>query len=420
MNAMNQNSPLDWKVHPRYLVECESDFPELISSIDSFSYSLHLIESEQKPEDAQLFIADGIKKFLGRDVLNGFKSLSNEDFISLVLFILFAGMKGLASDAFTARWGIDVAINIESMENIPKQCVRWDIFKGDVNKLIFTFNPNFFAQEGVKEQLTIFNWTSSLFISYINSQASISGSTFLSLWDTSLHPGISFCTNSDNHFLVPDCMFLSTKGYKSIRDSYNINFIDWHKRKDIVFWRGATTGVVQQGGAANLPRVKLCNLIKTSNEVGYDVGISQIVQIREIEEIKYINSLGILKDYVPPLQNISYKYQIDIDGNTNAWPGLFHKLLSGSLVFKIESDSCHRQWYYDRLLPWENFIPISADLQDLLDKVKFIKKNDLLAEAIGASGRKLALSLTYEEALEESILAINQAVRHQKYSTSLM
>jgi hypothetical protein len=91
-----------------------------------------------------------------------------------------------------------------------------------------------------------------------------------------------------------------------------------------------------------------------------------------------------------------FKYQIDIDGYTNSWPGLFTKLLSGSPVLKILSPLGWRQWYYDRLKEWEHFVPVESPGDDLVEKVAWLRKNDDAAQRIGASGGALAQSMTFE------------------------
>jgi hypothetical protein len=73
------------------------------------------------------------------------------------------------------------------------------------------------------------------------------------------------------------------------------------------------------------------------------------------------------------------KYQIDIDGNSSSWPGLFQRLLSGDTVLKVTSNKGWRQWYYDDLLPWENFVPVASDLSDLVEIVDWLVGHDELA-----------------------------------------
>ncbi|MBV8399342.1 MAG: hypothetical protein JOZ17_11475, partial [Acetobacteraceae bacterium] len=106
-----------------------------------------------------------------------------------------------------------------------------------------------------------------------------------------------------------------------------------------------------------------------------------------------------------------YKYQIDVDGNVCAWDGLFQKLLTGSPVLKVASEFGYSQWYYDDLKPWFNFVPIEADISDLIDKVKWLGHHDEEAQQIGARGRELALALDYETELARSAEAIAMAIQ---------
>ena len=49
---------------------------------------------------------------------------------------------------------------------------------------------------------------------------------------------------------------------------------------------------------------------------------------------------------------------------SNSWSGLFTKLLTGSTVLKVESPMGFRQWYYDRLKPFEHYVPVRPDLAE--------------------------------------------------------
>jgi glycosyltransferase involved in cell wall biosynthesis len=89
------------------------------------------------------------------------------------------------------------------------------------------------------------------------------------------------------------------------------------------------------------------------------------------------------------------RYLIDIDGWANSW-GLLQKLLTGAAVLKVASQTGARQWYYDRLEPWVNYVPVRADFVDLDDAISFVLENDERAREIGEAGRRLALSLNLE------------------------
>jgi hypothetical protein len=124
------------------------------------------------------------------------------------------------------------------------------------------------------------------------------------------------------------------------------------------------------------------------------------------EEIK---ASGLMRDSVPNYHFNRYRAHIDIDGRSNSWPGLFQKLLSGSPVLKVASPLGYRQWYYDRLVPWVNYVPVSADLSDLPDKAAWVLSHDIEARRIGEAGRTLAEAITYEAASADAMLAFTAA-----------
>jgi hypothetical protein len=104
-----------------------------------------------------------------------------------------------------------------------------------------------------------------------------------------------------------------------------------------------------------------------------------------------------------------YRYTIDIDGNSNAWSSLFRKLLTGSPVLKVASPHGFRQWYYDALEPMKNFVPVAADLSDLVEKAEWLQKNPESSEKIGQAGRALALSLTFEKEFAQATRRVVEA-----------
>jgi hypothetical protein len=100
-----------------------------------------------------------------------------------------------------------------------------------------------------------------------------------------------------------------------------------------------------------------------------------------------------LKPFVPIEQMARYKLLVDIDGNANSW-GLFAKLLLGSCVLKVES--VWEEWFYEKLVPWRHYVPVTADLSDLREKIQWCLDNDQEAEAIGEAGAQLARGMTLE------------------------
>jgi len=89
-----------------------------------------------------------------------------------------------------------------------------------------------------------------------------------------------------------------------------------------------------------------------------------------------------------------YKYQIDIDGNTNAWCALFWKLMSGSLTFKMESD--WMQWYYPKIasgIHYESF----SEFYELVDKIEYYMNHDESARAIAINAQNFTKFFTVKD-----------------------
>lgn len=214
----------------------------------------------------------------------------------------------------------------------------------------------------------------------------------MSLGDWPATRGIAFCSFDSSDLLVPDPVFVGRDGYQSLRHAWR-NPTPWMERERIAFWRGGTAGHLRNEQTwKDLPRVRLCEFARGSRL--YDVALSHIIQGTSPEQTKSIQTSGLLGERVPETHFDRYRYHIDIDGHTNSWPGLFIKLLSGSPVLKIASPRGYRQWYYDRLVPGVNYVPVAEDLSDLTERLTQLMSSDERAQQIGENGRKLALSMT--------------------------
>jgi hypothetical protein len=86
--------------------------------------------------------------------------------------------------------------------------------------------------------------------------------------------------------------------------------------------------------------------------------------------------------------------------------------LTGSPVLKVASPCGYRQWYYDRLRPWTNFVPVSAEMTDLMEKIAWLRRHDDTARRIGENGQALAMSLRYEAELGAAGRTIAAATRY--------
>jgi hypothetical protein len=236
------------------------------------------------------------------------------------------------------------------------------------------------------------------------------GAMRISLGDCGIGPGAAFCDFRPEYLLIPDAEFLATQGYEWSRRTYAQKNTPWSHRKRVAFWRGSSTGHAPNGNWRSLPRVILCEIAKLNDDL-FDVGINKVTQFSDLTIAELMDSEGMLADTVPDTRFDEFRYHIDIDGNTNAWSALFRKLLSGSPVLKVASPMGFRQWYYDRLTPWMNFVPVSADMSDLVDKVRWLMAHDDHACCIGNAGRELALALDYDGEVRRAAKDLGAALK---------
>lgn len=280
-------------------------------------------------------------------------------------------------------------------------------------RMTLTFDRTIVERDQISAQVVWLYWIFPLLATYTKYAPVSHGSVIVNQWDCGLSPGLAMCDNRPEYFLIPCNAFLRTHGYESIRNHYDSHDIPWSVRKPVAFWRGATTGqaVDPSLGWRSLQRIKLCEIGRAHPDM-IDARISNVAQITDSAAHKEIVESGLMGNFVPDTDFNRYRYQIDIDGNTNSWPGLFQKLLTGSPVLKVASPFGYRQWYYDRLRPWVNFVPISADMTELPETIQWLMAHDNVAQSIGMRGRMLAKSLSYEDELKRACDTIAAAFRH--------
>jgi hypothetical protein len=267
------------------------------------------------------------------------------------------------------------------------------------------------------ESTTVIYWTVCLrlveMLPLIVHTAKTAPQTFeccLSLADVGSESELSFSTADPRGLRVPDPYFISRDAYGVERAAFQRAITPWAQRSSQVFWRGATTGE-RRPDWRSLPRIKLCEIAARDSSGRFDCGVNEVVQAIDPNEAQEINAAGFMRSFVPATEFQAYKYHVDIDGNTNSWPGFFIKLLAGGPVLKVRSAHGYEQWYYSRLKPWLHYIPVEPDLSDLIEKVAWLDSHDAEAQAIGEEGRRLALSMTVDEELTDAAVRIHEAFR---------
>lgn len=214
-------------------------------------------------------------------------------------------------------------------------------------------------------------------------------------------PALAFGKKQEDHYglLVPNREFINTSGY--LNDCREIDQATlrrpWETKEPTAFWRGSSTGGGLDGDTwEQNPRVKLCMHARELNDNQVlDAYLSKIVQCEKEECIQRIIDSGIVKDFVPFLESLRYKYLINIDGNWSAWGSLFLKLYSNSVVLRVESDNI--EWFHHKIHPWVHYIPVENDLVDLKQKIAWARSHDQQCKEISENATRLIKTVQSED-----------------------
>ena len=336
-----------------------------------------------------------------------------ESLISLMAALFIVQRLDLVAALLKDKFGFGADFKIEFEKNGRIDSIlTWKILQSGEHR--FIYEAATLVGNHARSRILQLFWEFPLMSKYSSYRDVETGMVIVNLGDRGIVSGLAYCDSRPDYFLIPDYIFVPTQGYRSARTIFKENSIPWTQRKSVAFWRGSTTGVkTSEREWRTLERARLCELASRHQKTGlFDVGFSAIAQFRDPSVVKEIQESGLISGFVSWRDWGRYKYHIDIDGNSSAWSNLFQRLLTGSPVLKVESSRGLRQWYYDELIAWQNYVPVAPDMSDLVDKLKWLERNPSIAEAIGRGGLDLAEKLSYERELERACPIISAAFRY--------
>ncbi len=224
--------------------------------------------------------------------------------------------------------------------------------------------------------------------------------------------GLAFCTCRDDVILVPDPVFVNSDGYAEFR--HPSSMLQWSRRLDTVLWRGTLTGigeVTTETMRAYDPhlrqRTRMCLILRSVP--GTDVRIRKREGDASPIDRDRLARHSLLGGKIRQAIWGRYKFALDVDGHTNAWSNFFVRLLLGCCTLKIASEYGFRQWYYDRLMPWEHYVPVRADMSDLIEKIDWCRSNDGKCAEIASAGRAFAQAMTVESEIDAAVRRLEAA-----------
>lgn len=206
-------------------------------------------------------------------------------------------------------------------------------------------------------------------------------------------------------------LFIPPRSYK-----YNFN-LDFATKKPIAVFRGASTG--EGTDTATNMRLKLAEISSTKiidqvDGLPYlDAGITKWnTRIRKefgknhLTTIDYNRLPFGLAPPISPEEQSNYKYIINIDGHCSAFR-LSLEFGMGAVVLLVSSR--YKLWFHDMIKPWVHYVPVRADLGDLIERIKWCKTHEGKCKKIVEN----AMNFYREVLSKEGILDYMQSLLEQ-------
>jgi Glycosyl transferase family 90 len=226
--------------------------------------------------------------------------------------------------------------------------------------------------------------------------------------------GLAFCACHDDVILVPDPVFVNSGGYAAFRAPSSAR--PWRLRRDTVLWRGTSTGIgrvttdtMAVGDPELRQRIRMCLLLRSVQ--GADAKISKTESDASALDRERLRRHGLCGGRIAQRNWGRYKFALDVDGHTNAWSNFFVRMLLGCCVLKIESQRGFRQWYYNKLMPWRHYVPVRADMADLVEKIEWCRSHDVECADIARAGFAVAHAMSVESEIAEAARRLEAASR---------
>ena len=165
---------------------------------------------------------------------------------------------------------------------------------------------------------------------------------------------------------------------RSYRHTFNLDF---SSKTPIALFRGASTG--EGTDSKTNIRLKLAELSnrgitdQTDGLKFLDAGITKWnSRIRKEFNKDHLTTIDYNKlpfglvSPITPTEQSNYKYIINVDGHCSAFR-LSLEFGMGSVILLVKSR--YKLWFHDMIKPWVHYVPVSEDLEDLIDRIKWCK-----------------------------------------------
>ena len=189
---------------------------------------------------------------------------------------------------------------------------------------------------------------------FINQRPDVDGD----LYPVFRHPVMAFSRhrNDPSVLLVPDPEFIASRGYAQLKAEVDAADVPWEAKRARMVWRGGNNGVGYRvyNGWPSTAAAAGSNGTEEVREAVVDALGNAFTRLLNQRELVILSSQrsafahlidaafaqvgnGPRSRELDRAAMLASKYQLDVDGEVNAWSGLVWKLYSNSLVFKVTS-----------------------------------------------------------------------------------
>jgi hypothetical protein len=186
--------------------------------------------------------------------------------------------------------------------------------------------------------------------------------------------------------------------------------VPWEMKESKAVFRGSSSCFqLHENNWYLCPRISVAKLSALKPDL-LDAGITSWIKLSPTSPPEDVEAkLGLrLKQTLTHQEEATYKYILDVDGGlgSSRKRGI---LGSGSVL--LAQDSPWKQWYEPLLVPFQHYVPVDRNLEDLLDKILWSKENDATVKNMAQRAKLFALENLSLEAIREywSLLLLNYA-----------
>ena len=194
-------------------------------------------------------------------------------------------------------------------------------------------------------------------------------------------PNLVYLPSDDNIFNIGIYPFFNSIMKESM------DYFVWENKLPIAFWRGGCSGLGDENN------IRYRTVKKLENYPNTDVKFVETHTKHDfIKDTLYTT-------YCDLSEFFKYKMLLVIDGNTNASNHMW-TFCTGCVPLFVSTSIV---WFSDYLVPYENYIPISFDLYDLHEKIKWVLLNDDKAKKIAENALELSKTIFSAEKQQQHL-----------------